>query len=254
MQPWLSLNGNEMARTWAGKICHLQAVPIEDVAVFPGVDPETQMVEDDIVLVNGKSWIIIKLLSGGKGFQEQNQHTEAGIVVDQLIKGFGFGVSEYNHLQLNNWMQRRWLLLLKEVGSGITYIIGNDKKGAKFSFQYNNEETTLTTVQWDKQSTSRALIYKGTLVLPGSGGSSTPSTIRMKKEFLVGDVGFMQDGDTTYGHADLINKTIAVYVDGVRIKGSVDANRLYYTFDSTTGIITFSAALVTAQLVTIDYE
>jgi hypothetical protein len=264
MNPWLLLNGNEMARTWAGKICHLQAVPEEDIETFPDVDPVTQVITDDIVLKNGKAWIIVKLLSAGKAFSEESEETSAGPIVNQSVSGLLFGVSEYNHLQVNNWRYRRWVLLLREVGSGITYVIGSPAnetnrkaKGALFSFGYDNSNTTLTKIQFAKQSATRAFIYKGTLGTAGTGtgtGSTGTSTVKDTIEFLVGDVGYTANGGTQYSHASLINKTIAVYLDGVRIRGSVDANRISYSFNTATGTITWTSALYTGQLVTIDFE
>jgi hypothetical protein len=259
MNVWIDLNGNEVARIHPGRISHLQAVPEEDILTFPDEDPETQIVEDDIVLKNGKSWKIVKLISAGRAFQEQSSRTPAGTIIEQLVAGILLGQSEYNHLQVNNWLQRRWVLLLREVGTEITYIIGSPDRGCRFDFNYDNSSSTITGVSFTRQADSRARIYQGTLgtAATGSGGSGSggSSTVKSTKEFLVGDAPpAMQDGETEYSHADLIDKQISVYVDGVRVRSAVDGNRLWYSFSEANGTITFSTALAEGTLVTIDYE
>ena len=148
-----------MARTWPGKVCHLQAVPVEDIAVFPAVDPITQTVLQPFQLRAGKAWINIKLLSSGSAFTEQNSFTAAGTIWDQQVRGYMWGQSKVNHLQANNWTQRRWVLVAHEIGSGMSYIVGNRFRGARLSVIYDNEDTSLTTLQFNHQARDRAYLY-----------------------------------------------------------------------------------------------
>jgi hypothetical protein len=239
-----------MARTWPGTICHLQAVPYEDILYFPPVDANTQTITQSFRLKPGKSWHIVKLISGSSVFSEQNSVNAAGTIWDQLVKGSLFGQSVKNHLQVNNWTQYKWVLIAREVGSEMNYLVGTRFTGATISVSYDNSSTTITTLQFDFKAISRAKIYQGNLINPYEVGSFSPGS---PIQFLVGDANTIPNLGTTYTNAAIVGKNLIVMVDGKFIRQSIDANSLYCSYNPTTGVITFSAPLFVGQLIQIFY-
>ena len=241
-----------MARTWPGTICHLQAVPYQDVLFFPPVNPATQTITQNFTLKPGKKWNIVKLISGSSVFSEQNSFTAAGSPWDQVVKGSLYGQSLKNHLQVNNWTAHKWVLIAREVGSEINYVVGTRFMGASLSVVYDNSSTTITTIQFDFISISRAKLFEGTLINPN--GIVIPSfSSGCPIQFLVGDANTIPNQGKIYTNAATIGKNIIVVVDGQFIRQSLDPNQLYCTYYKATGTITFSAPLFAGQLIQIFY-
>jgi hypothetical protein len=247
-----------MARTWPGTICHLQAVPRQYIDEWPDIDPLTQTMQGTITLKPGKSWNIIKLIANRNGLNEQNTFEPGGIQWAQTISGVLYGQSIHNHLQVNNWAPHQWVLIAREIGSEINYLVGNPFSGARLSAIYNNQETTITSLQFDHISTKRAIIYQGTLIAPlfNSGPGITPVAPGIggtSIEFLVGDTGTIADQGTTYTNAALIGKPVMVFIDGMSISHTAFLNRFSLSYNMATGAITFSDPVNAGQLVQIFY-
>lgn len=244
-----------MARTWAGSICHLQGVPYDDVLTMPAIDLATRSILNNITLKPGKTWNIIKLLSQSGALAESNTFEASGILWTQTITGKLFGQSEYNHVQAENWTNYKWLLLCREVGSGISYLVGNAFRGASVTVSYDNSATTLTSLQFDFKSKRRAVIYQGTLIVPPAPASPVGSSGFAQKpiEFLVGDAGTIADQGDSYTNTNLIGKNIMVFVDGKIIPVTSFFNVQSAQFNILTGTISFLNKLNQGQLIQIFY-
>lgn len=164
MNPWLNLQSTEIARTNPGNICHIQAIPVQDIFLFPRINPLTQTMQDEIIPKSGKQWFKIKLLINGSLLNESNSYEPGGQLYQQNISGTLYGQSVFNHLQAYNWTFHQWVIIATEVGSEISYLIGNPFRGARLTVNYNNQETTITQLNFDFISTCRAIIYQGPLI------------------------------------------------------------------------------------------
>lgn len=160
-----------------GRACLLAAVPREWVVSFPPIDPATQMLTGDIVLASGKQWLRMLLVRKSTPLQVEDQRNAAGLFRQISIGGRTAGHSVVIHNYLNNYPHHQWVLLYKEAGLDITYVIGSPYSGATLTASYNNENNTLNTIQFDHSSLHRPHIYRGTFTLDNNVSVDTGASL-----------------------------------------------------------------------------
>lgn len=161
MEYWQNPINLPKGKVHAGSACMLLAVPEEWIATIPAIDPATQKIDGTITLIADKNWLTLSLVSQRRIFKEDSQRTEAGLTWSQSISGKTAGHSEYLHLLLGIYPQHRWVLLYKEAGSEISYLIGKPGSGAILDVAYTNDGATVSTISFSRRSSSRALLYQG---------------------------------------------------------------------------------------------
>ena len=159
-----------------GRACLLAVVPRQWVVSFPPIDPATQMLTGDIVLATGKQWLRMLLVRKSTPMQIEDQRKPAGLFRQISISGRTAGHSVVIHNYLTNFPHHQWVILYKEAGLDITYVIGNPHSGASLTSSYNNENNTVNTIQFDHSSLHRPLIYRGTFTLDNNITIDTGAT------------------------------------------------------------------------------
>lgn len=162
---WLSLYSLPRGVVKPGSACLVAAVPEEWVETFPEVDPVTQTMPDNIVLKADRLWLPLLLVSKKRVFKQELQRSKSGVSWSQSISGRTAGQSVYIYLALENYAYHRWVLLFKEAGTGLVYIVGKPGSGALLEHQYSNEAGTISQVSFLRNAIAIAPIYNGSFTL-----------------------------------------------------------------------------------------
>lgn len=161
----------------AGKACLIAMVPIEWVAAFPPIDPATQMLTGTITLTGTHQWLRMLLVHSSTPLQTTDQRNPAGLFRQITIEGRTAGHSIPIHHYLTNYPHHRWLILYKEAGTGITYVIGHPNSGATITTSYSNEQNTINTIQIAHTALHRPLVYRGSYTLDNNITINTAATL-----------------------------------------------------------------------------
>jgi hypothetical protein len=230
MNEWLALQNIQKGTIGPGGMCEVLAVPQEQVLFFPGINPQTQTLTDSIQLKADMFWFAFSITSKSRALVEEMQVGKSGVFFKQSVSGILTGQNISNHLQLENMVRHRWIVLARERSTGITYIIGRPGSAASLSLRYNSKQGTITDIIFSNDSKTRALIYGGIYsVLPG--GRAETFLIKMLVEFRIGDPGRAAANAVQMIIPELANKPkIALFIDGGLIsqQGYPDTNACTY--------------------------
>jgi len=161
----------------AGTACLLAAVPMEWVVSVPPIDPLTQMLSGDIILQPGRQWLRMLLVSRRRPLREDLQTGPGGNSWQINISGRTVGQSVAIHEYIRNYTDHRWLILYQEAGTGITYLVGSTRSGARLQAAYNNETATVSAISFAHTSVTRSLIYRGSFTLDNNITIDSGATI-----------------------------------------------------------------------------
>ncbi len=161
----------------AGKACLLAMAPIEWIASWPPIDPATQMLTGDITLAAGRQWLRAILVSNGTPLKCDDQSRPAGLFRQVSITGRTVGHSIPIHHYLTNYPHHRWVLLYKEAGTDITYVIGSNHAGATLATSYDNAANTINTLTFSISQLHRPLVYRGSFTLDNNVTIDTGATL-----------------------------------------------------------------------------
>ncbi len=257
MNEWLTLAAVQKGITGPGGFCDILGVPEEYISYFPSINPVTQTCTDPIVLNNGRAWLSFNLNSRTRAFAEKQQTDKPGHFFSQTVSGNLFGQNEHNHLQLQNMVGHRWVLLVRERKTGITYLVGKPGSSAIMDINYSSQAGTLTEIRFTNLSKSRAWLYGA--VLPNTNIVLPPETflLTMLAEFRIGDAARPAADATEFNAVnvpELIGKTkIAIWIDGSLVSGKGYGDVLSYSYNAGTTKATFNQPLGLSAVVQI-YE
>ncbi|MDH7463990.1 hypothetical protein QEG73_21995 [Chitinophagaceae bacterium 26-R-25] len=158
MNEYVALSNTVKGIAGNGGFCEVLAVPEEGVMNFPLISPD-QTVTEEIQLYPGFSWNSYVINSGSRAFSEEQSATKSGLLYTQVVSGRLYDQGSGNHILFNNMALHRWIVLVKERKTGLTYLIGKPDAAAYFSLKYDSSKGTVSEISFTNTSKYRALIY-----------------------------------------------------------------------------------------------
>lgn len=202
-------------------VCTIQLFKIEDVDVWPSIDPLTGIISSAITLKAGKFIYVIDAINPSKSFSENQKDSTAGDYFDILVKGSLRGSSAAQILTLGTMRNHQWGIIVPDK-NGVTRLIGNEDSGADLVYDYTSgagtdSRKTELTFKW--QHPNQAPIYEADEFDIVIGGLMlTAGCIQFIKRFEVGAPGSpMTSLDLLYINTLLLNKKVLVIVDGLAL-------------------------------------
>lgn len=204
-----------------GGLCKIFFFKIEDVKAWPAIDPLTGIMSASIELKEGAVLYICDTIDQGRSFEENQKDNLAGPYWDIIVKGSLRGSNASNILSTQKMVHHQWGIIAED-RNGVTRLIGNQDSGADFIQNYNSgtlSSSRKTDIAWQWQHPLTAPIYDAEVFEIIIGGIIiTAGCITFIKRFEVGAAGSpMNQGDTLYINALLVNKKVLVIVDGMAL-------------------------------------
>ena len=157
----------------AGGLCQVLFVAIEDVLVWPVVNPNSGFCEAPNMHVM-EAFYQARMPKRGK--TEQTRRNDAGPYVETTIEVTIPFLDADNHRILDRLKYHQFALLVKD-SEGTTYLIGTKENGATFTFSQDvgkvRKDIPATTGVFTWLSEDRAPIYTG-LLATGIQGDVNP--------------------------------------------------------------------------------
>lgn len=148
-------------------LCDIAAVPIQFIEYFPRINPLTQTIDGTITLTTGKEWLRFTLQTNNRFVKEDELNNNGGQAFAISLQGKLMSQGSHNHIQLQNQANYRWVVIAKERGTGLHYLIGNQKTGCTLGINYSNENGFINNLIFSTQSTTRSKIYNGNYTVSG---------------------------------------------------------------------------------------
>src|SRR4051812_25162894 len=109
-----------------GGFCKWYFTPKENISLFPEIDPATQFLSAEPVLIDGATWFIAKVPNNQLGFEEDLQQGKGGIFYKQKVSGFHVGDSGTSRVNLENMPHHEFVIVGKLRAAGLYLIIGDN--------------------------------------------------------------------------------------------------------------------------------
>jgi hypothetical protein len=127
--------------SFTGGFCQWYYTPKENIALWPEIDPKTQYLINEPLLIGGASWFgPVKVPDTQLGFVEEEQKTSAGIYYKQKVSGVYPGDSGPSRINLENMPYYEFVVVGKMRAGGLYLIIGNKDYGLDFLQTYKSGE------------------------------------------------------------------------------------------------------------------
>lgn len=158
-----------------GGFCKFWYTPIENISLFPLINPATQMLSNEPYLLPGTIWYgPVDIPDKKFGWTAEQERVGAGVYFKQKVTGFVPGLSAENHINFQNLVFHKFAIVGKARSGGNFYIIGDDEIGLDATFDIVSgdgaEGTPGASLQFTGETVDNALL------LPGFAGelSQTP--------------------------------------------------------------------------------
>lgn len=147
--------------------------PIENIAVWPSILPDSQECNAEPQLAAGKSWYgPIKVANQQLGYKEEQQRSGAGIYYRVQVEGIYPGDGRSARVNLENMPHHKYVIIGKQRAGGLYLLLGAPDCGLDFNHSFY---TGKATVSAGNEFTFSAAILNKPLILPSFGsGTTTP--------------------------------------------------------------------------------
>lgn len=204
-----------------GGFCTLKFCKKSDVLTWPEINPATGVMGTALVLKQGGVFYYAELIDQGRGFDEQQKDSPAGIFFEISVNGSLRGSNASNILSVQSMLNQQWILIVAD-RNGVTRLIGNEDTGASLAYKYDSGTVTnsrKTDLSFKWQHTLPAPVYDANAFDIIIGGVVvTAGQLTMLLRFKVGAPGApMNDGDTLLVNEGLKNKRLLILADGIGI-------------------------------------
>lgn len=153
---YLPLQNIDQVNTSAiGGFCRWWFVPIEWLASFPEIDPLTQQLTAEPVLLPERTWLgPVRVPDDKLGWTQAKVTAKPGITYKQQVEGFLPGIDENSYLNLGNLDHHQFCIIGKLRSGGMLVVIGDEISGL---------DLTVDTVagQGAKDTAGHKLLFTG---------------------------------------------------------------------------------------------
>lgn len=228
-----------------GGLCSIIFFLWEDVAQWPSINPATGIISDSVVMKAGKSIYTIQPTETERYFKEEPISNAAGPAHNIQVNCRLGGNTNAATLALGKYQHHQFGLIVKD-RNGEQRLIGNDETGARISYDYTSgdfSEQRIRNIKWIWQSSQPVPIYHS----GGVSGVVPPVCAQyyLVDRFRVGAVDApMDNGDTTYTNAALIDHNFLLFADGIYLIQVTDnPGQRYVTKAYNSDTITFNGGV-----------
>lgn len=148
-----------------GGLCWIVFARKSDVAIWPTIDPSSNLAKTAIQLEAGKTWYEFKPVNKERIFTETQKDSPAGPFWDMSLAGY-FGGTDVNHILASFIMPFDEFVVMFRDRAGITRFLGNEDAGAFCSQNYtsgDSDNARKIEMLFTWQHTNPATIYYGSL-------------------------------------------------------------------------------------------
>lgn len=158
-----------------GGFCKWWYVPIEWIEIFPAIDPLTQTLLSEPVLVADATWFGPVLVPDRMvGWKETQERARAGIYFKEKVEGFIPGNDPAQHINLQNSIYHQFCIIgMLRNGDGYR-IIGSDQSGLDLDHETSSgigqPDTPGSKLVFTGEQVYKALVLSGfsLAILPGT--------------------------------------------------------------------------------------
>lgn len=123
---------------YIGGICQWWYTPVENIATFPVINPDTQEYAEEPTLVEGASWYgPVRVPDSQLGLDEKEKQTLAGRYYEIEVAGFAPGDERTNRSNQQNMGNHKYVIIAKQRSGGFYLIIGNQHSPLDFIHDYS---------------------------------------------------------------------------------------------------------------------
>lgn len=120
---------------YVGGFCRWWYTPVQNIAVFPYIDPQTQKLVAEPTLHAGSTWYgPVTVPDHELGWDEDMQAGKPGHWYKEKVYGFMPGINAASHINLQNLAYHKVVVVGKVRAGGNYYIIGNQYSALDFTF------------------------------------------------------------------------------------------------------------------------
>ena len=146
---------------YIGGICKFWYTPIENLNGFPVIDPSTQKLSAEPVLLGDRNWYgPVNIPDKQMGYTEDNARTTAGLYYKRKLTGFIPGHDAGTHINTGNMALHQFCIVAKLRAGGFFIVAGNDQAGLDFDESYLSgsgaNETPGTKISFSDEAISKA--------------------------------------------------------------------------------------------------
>lgn len=118
-------NINKTTSSPLGGFCRWWFIPVEDILLFPTIDPATQQYLSEPSLKPGKNWYgPVKVPDSQLGWQQKSQKSKPGKYYIQKVEGFLPGNDTNSYINLGNLSHHQFCIKGKLRTNGMYVLIG----------------------------------------------------------------------------------------------------------------------------------
>lgn len=271
MQPhsvFLTVQNLAKPRITTGGLCFVLFARHQDIQTFNNLDPLSGGISQDLLFKPGTAFYTLQAIEKGRIFKERKEQSSAGPFIYSEVTGTIPG-SNANHITAITAMQFPEFVVLVKERNGDMRIMGyNPDCGAQFDWDYtsnDNSDVGKRNVKFFYESHLPIPLYQGgniilddtiiPIVPGGSGGAGTPGgggSLALHIRFKVGKPGSpLMPGATIYQHADLANKNVMVFSNGIQVPQYADEWQRYCAKEKGSVQLNFSGPLMDGEIIEI---
>jgi hypothetical protein len=169
-------------------LCYFFFTPVENVAVWPLIDPQSGVYITGIVLKEGKTWFRCEVIDADRDYREASKTDAAGPFIETALEGFLPDDSPTNALSFSAMQYHQYVIVLKE-RNNMMRMLGSEDAGVRFARTYESADadgTRGSKLVFSWQSPLPAALYltavtaDGEVISPpweGGGGAETDPTV-----------------------------------------------------------------------------
>ncbi len=146
-----------------GGYCWLVYTPVENIDIWPSLDPVTGRIASAITLKTGKKWYEAKVVDKDRFFREEARVSDQGHYWEQTISAYIGGNNSAQTLNAGTIPYHKYVVMLKD-RDGQIRLLGNEDAGVEILPAYTSGDIDASR-RWDYrfvwQHTNPAPIYIG---------------------------------------------------------------------------------------------
>lgn len=162
---------------YEGGFCRWWYIPVQDVAFWPSINPQTGYLVGEPVLKAGKAWFgPVSVPNSKLGYKETQEKAKPGIFYKQQIEGIYPGDSPASRVNLENMAHYRFVAVGKLRAGGMHLLIGSEESWLEFDHEFTtNHDAATAKIVFAGETVQKALVlteFNAASAIPPPDGST----------------------------------------------------------------------------------
>jgi hypothetical protein len=206
-----------------GGLCSLSFFKIEDVDVWPDINPQTNIISTAILMKPNTNIYLCQAADKGRQWEEELKYEAAGPYIDLTVSGRLGGTNTANLMTLIAGSYSKFGIIAKD-RQGFQQLVGDEDSGATLFWKYATGDgaaaSRMVDLKWTWSRAAKSILYQAQNFQISIGGVIvTAGYLKLLASFVVGTPGApMADGDTVYTSPLLVNKKILILINGAALQ------------------------------------